>query len=131
MGWIETIAIIACGLGAGMGGYAMISPSWASGIVRLVPNPAHVEGKSEFRATYGGLFLASHLLVAWAIWERPDGWPLAASVLGFGWMGAGVGRVISLFADRAVTGLNLFNVGFEAVMGLALLAPLLTGRALA
>ena len=116
-------ALLGCLIGGGMGFYAMLRPSWASQIVRLQATPGLVEGKSEFRGTYGGLFFFSHALAAYAIASGLEGAALGAAILG-----AGVGRVISIFLDRAWTGLNAFNVGFESVLGALLAAPLIVSH---
>ena len=121
-------ALLGCLMGGGMGFYAMLRPSWASQIVRLQATPGLVEGKSEFRGTYGGLFFFSHALAAYAIASGLEGAALGAAILGAGWFGAGVGRVISIFLDRAWTGLNAFNVGFESVLGALLAAPLIVSH---
>jgi hypothetical protein len=73
MEWTDIGALIACAIGGGLGGYAMINPVWASKLVRLVPAEGKVEGKSEFRATYGG-----------QLRSRARRWPPPRSVLA-GW----------------------------------------------
>ena len=62
----EIISLITLLAGAVLGLSAMFSPAWASRVVRLVedPDPLRPGGYSEFRATYGGLFLFSHLMTA-------------------------------------------------------------------
>ena len=127
MDWTAIVALIACAIGGGLGAYAVVNPAWASKLVRLVPEHGKIEGQSEFRATYGGLFLGGHALAAWALLTGQDGAALAAAAVGAGWIGSGLGRTISLGMDRTATGLNFFNVAFELVLGLALAAPLLFG----
>lgn len=117
-------AMLACAFGGGLGLYAMINPAWASGLVRLIPLDGKVEGKSEFRATYGGLFFAGHAFALWALATEQSGAAMAAAAIGAGWVGSAGGRLVSFAADKAATGLNVFNVLFELVIGLALLAPL-------
>lgn len=121
----EWVAIMACVVGGGMGAYAMINPAWVSRLVRLAPMPDKVEGRSEFRGTLGGLFFASHAFAAWALASGMLGAEMAAATLGLAWLGSGAGRTISLFADDAMTRLNVFNVFFEIVLGVGLLLPLL------
>ena len=62
----EIISVVTLLFGAVLGLSAMFSPAWASRIVRLVedPDPLRPGGYSEFRATYGGLFLFAHLMTA-------------------------------------------------------------------
>jgi hypothetical protein len=112
-----------------MGFYALLRPSWASRIVRLQAIPGLVEGASEFRATYGGLFFLGHGFVAWLALSGTEGAALASAVLALGWFGASLGRIVSILFDRAWTGLNAFNVAFEAVMGILLIAPIVFGGA--
>jgi hypothetical protein len=120
------IAILACIFGGGIGAYAMINAKWASNLVRLVPTPGKVEGQSEFRATYGGLFMAGHAFAAWALLTQ-DGGALATTAIGAGWAGSSVGRLVSFGLDKTATPLNWINVAIEAAMGLALASPLLFG----
>lgn len=127
MEWTDIGALIACAIGGGLGGYALINPAWVSKLVRLVPAEGKVEGKSEFRATYGGLFLLGHAFAAWALATAQPGAELAAAAIGFGWLGSGIGRLVSLALDKTVTSLNWFNVVFEALLGALLLAPLVFG----
>ncbi|MBU6319124.1 MAG: DUF4345 family protein [Alphaproteobacteria bacterium] len=124
----DIAALLGCLIGGGMGLYAMFRPSWASRIVRLQAIPGLVEGQSEFRATYGGLFFFSHALAAYAILTGLEGAALGAAILGAGWFGAGVGRILSILLDRAWTGLNAFNVGFEATTGALMAAPLIVSH---
>lgn len=121
----ELIAVAACVIGGGLGAYAMVNPAWASRLVRLVPTEGQVEGRSEFRASFGGLFLGGHAFAAWTLTTAQPGAEMAAAALGLAWLGAGVGRTISLFADNALTNLNIFNVAFELSFGIGLLLPLI------
>jgi hypothetical protein len=129
MHWTAIPGVIACLIGGGLGAYAMVNPKWASNLVRLVPAEGKVEGSSEFRATYGGLFFLPHAFLAWALISGRMGSDLAAAVMGIAWLGSGLGRLLSMALDKTATGLNWFNVGFEFVLALALLSPLLIGAA--
>jgi hypothetical protein len=130
------ISLIALGLGALMGLVALFNPTWASNTVRLVesPDPAKPGGYSEFRATYGGLFLFSHLtsFVMLLTFSRADASPIlglmAVVPMSAAWFGASVGRVFSLLLDgnqNRGLGLNHIWVPFELLFGLAIIAPLL------
>lgn len=125
MHWSDIAAIIACLIGGGLGGYGMINPSWVSDLVRVVPAPGKVEGKSEFRATYGGLFLGGHMFALWTLLSQMPGAELASGALGAGWCGSGAGRLVSFMVDKTASRLNVFNVCFEFVLGVALLLPLI------
>ena len=120
-------SVIACLAGGGLGLYAIINPAWASRLVRLVPIEGKIEGKSEFRATYGGLFFLAHAFVLWALLSGQAGAALAAAAMGAGWMGSGLGRLVSFALDRTATPLNWLNVAIEGALGLALAASFLLG----
>ena len=123
------ISAVALFLGALMGAGALFSPRWAQGVVRLAPDPLKPGGFSEFRATYGGLFLMLHataLLILLRV-ELPMALlgvlPVAAA-----WIGAGLGRVFSLILDRQENrspGLIPVWIPLELALGLAIAAPLL------
>jgi hypothetical protein len=136
--WISALGLA---IGAGMGLYAMIRPSWASWLVRLKADEARPGGSAEFRGTYGGLFFFTHamplafLLVAMT--GPPDAHGFAApivmvmsSVCVAAWWGTAVGRVVSIVVDRQGLPFNLASVGFECILGLMIGAPLLAELAL-
>ncbi len=123
----DILALTACAVGAGLGGYAFINPGWASRLVRLVPMEGKKEGPSEFRATLGLLFFGAHAFAAWALVTSQAGADMAAATLGAAWLGSSVGRAVSLFVDNTVSRLNVFNVFFEFTLGCALFTPLLLG----
>ena len=122
----EIISLLALGFGAILGVMALISPRWASGVVRLVedPDPARPGGYSEFRATYGGLFLMTHLAALLIALKLPVVYAaFAALPLALGWIGAGLGRLVSLLADRdknRAKGLIPVWIPLELILGLAI-----------
>ena len=75
-------------------------------------------GVSEFRATYGGLFIGA----GGAVLILGSG--EAALVLGAAWLGAFVARTISLIFDRSTSRENLAGCGIELFIG----ALLVLGR---
>ena len=127
----DLIAIIALGFCAALGLGALFAPKWATGVVRLVPNPDPEKpgGFSEFRATYGGLLLLIHLSalilmlqanlnVAYKI--------IAVFPIAMGWLGAGMGRFLSLVLDKKENrenGLIPVWIPLELALGFAMLAP--------
>lgn len=127
----EIISIITLGFCALLGLGSIISPKWAAGVVRLVadPDPAKPGGFSEFRATYGGLLLMLHLS-ALIIIAQPalklefkilTIFPIAAA-----WIGAGMGRTMSLILDKdenRSNGLIPVWIPMEIALGIAILAP--------
>jgi hypothetical protein len=80
---------------------------------------ADVVGKSEVRATYGGFFLGL-AVVAFIVRTQ-----LVFMTLGCAWLGAALGRLLSLLLDRSVSAKTIAGIGFEGCIGLLLLAPLL------
>ena len=125
MPWTHIAALIACIIGGGLGAYAMVNPAWASKLVRLVAQEGKIEGRSEFRATYGGLFFLGHAFVFWAVATAQPDAEMAAAAVGAGWAGSSIGRITSIALDKTGSGLNWFNVAFEAALGLTLLSSLL------
>ena len=131
----EIISVIALFFGAVIGLVALFSPAWASRVVRLVedPDPLRPGGYSEFRATYGGLFLFSHLMTAllvMTLWRGEQALltTLVVLPLAFGWIGAGFGRFVSLMLDgnkNRAAGLIPVWIPTELLLGLAIAAPFL------
>lgn len=128
---LELIAIIALGFCSALGLGSLFAPKWAAGVVRLVadPDPAKPGGFSEFRATYGGLLLLIHLS-ALVVLLQPQ---LALTYkifalfpVAMGWIGAGLGRFLSLLMDKAENrenGLIPIWIPMELALGFAILAP--------
>ena len=129
----EIISLITLLAGAVLGLSAMFSPAWASRVVRLVedPDPLRPGGYSEFRATYGGLFLFSHLMTAILLLNLGNTEPEILTVLvvlplAAGWVGAGVGRLMSRILDRQKNrepGMIPVWIVLEIIFGLAIAAP--------
>ena len=67
-------------------------------------------GVSEFRATYGGLFIGGGLAVV--LVQRGD----AAAVLGTAWAGAFIARAISVVIDKSRSKENMAGLVIEAAM---------------
>ncbi|PWE17702.1 hypothetical protein DDZ18_08570 [Marinicauda salina] len=126
------IAAGAALIGAVMGAASLAVPRWGQGVVRLAPDPRWKGGWAEFRASYGGGFLFVHAAVLLTLamsFQAGAGSVIGASfAASLYWFGMAVGRIVSLALDAGRdtrTGYNVFSVGFEAAMGLALLAPFL------
>ncbi len=129
--FLELISIIALGFCAALGFGALLAPKWAAGVVRLVadPDPEKPGGFSEFRATYGGLLLLIHLSVIIILLQ--DQLALTYKVLALlpvamGWIGAGLGRLLSLLLDKAENrenGMIPVWIPLELALGFAILAP--------
>lgn len=129
MPFTEILAILGLGFGAALGFGALIAPGWASGIVRLMADPARGGGYSEFRATYGGLLLMVHLVTLVLVLVTPRaGSALVVMPLAAAWMGAALGRAVSLLLDRQKLGdTRIIPVWMatEVALALAIGAPVL------
>lgn len=119
--------------GVGLAARGLIDPKWAARFVRLKPDEQG-GGFAEFRATYGGLFLAAHaaallmtLMYAlggeYVIGVAASG---GAAVLGAAWAGSCGGRVLAMLLDGADTKFNRLSAVVEAALALAIAAPWLT-----
>ena len=77
-------------------------------------------GVSEFRATYGGFFLCLGVgcLVAQSV--------TVFTVVGAAWFAAALARLVSSAVDSSRSWANLAGVGFEAGVGLSMLAAQLS-----
>lgn len=128
---LDLIAIAALGFCTAIGLGALFFPRWAAGVVRLVadPDPARPGGFSEFRATYGGLLALIHVSVL-IILLQPE-LDLTYKIfalfpVAMGWIGAGLGRLLSLVLDKEdnrENGLIPVWIPLELALGFAILAP--------
>lgn len=125
----DILALIGLGFGAALGLGALFSPDWAAGIVRLKADPEKPGGYSEFRATYGGLFLMVHLTGFILVLHAPPAMAVMAVLpIAAGWLGAAMGRAVSMVLDRAKGGAAKIIpvwMATEVALGLAILAPIL------
>lgn len=97
-----------------MGLLGLVLPRTAARFVGLQAlTPA---GRSEFRATYGGLWIPLALL---PILTRD---PMLFAVSGLCWAGAALGRTASIVLDDARDTRNLMAVGLELAFAILLLA---------
>jgi hypothetical protein len=129
MHYSDFIGLFGLGIGALLGLIGLIAPDRAAAIVRLQPDPAKPGGYSEFRATYGGLFLFAHLFAFLFLLHAPSAMGLAAALpLAAGWFGAAIGRVVAMALDRAKGGdarIIPIWMSTEIALGLAIAAPVL------
>ncbi|MGF1462780.1 MAG: DUF4345 family protein [Maricaulaceae bacterium] len=117
------VASLAGGLALAMGLKALVDPTWTMGLVRLVPDPEKVEGRSELRAIYGGVYSGGHVFALAALWLGGAGGSWAAAAIGAGWLTAGVVRAATMKMDGGASPYNQLGAGFEVVVGLALMGP--------
>lgn len=109
--WLNLVGAIGT---VGMGLLGLLAPTRASAFVGLKPlTPA---GRSEFRATYGGLWIALGLV------PLLSGEPLAYLMAGLCWALTAAGRLVSILLDRASDPRNWGATVFEGVFAALLLA---------
>ena len=101
-----------------MGALGLVFPNAAARLVGLEAVTA--PGRSEFRATYGGFFVAMGLA------PLLIGAPILYGLAGLCWGAASLGRSFSIVLDRAATPKNFVAVLFEAAISALLIsgAPL-------
>jgi hypothetical protein len=106
---------IGCLMTAGLGLMGLIRPNAAAAFTSI--QPIGILGVSEIRATYGGFFFA---LGAYALYAQSAA---VFVVLGVAWVGASVGRLISVAVDRSYAPKKFGGVVFEFTIGILLLFP--------
>ena len=114
--WLAPVGALAC---LALGLLGLLAPMQAARLVGLTPvGPL---GVSELRATYGGLFIGMGLACL-----ALDS-PLAYGTAGAAWLGAAVGRGVSMAIDRNPSRANAGGVLLEAVIGSLLATGLMAG----
>ena len=112
---IETLNTFAALLTIGFGLFGFLAPRYTASALDLATTSSTM-GLSEMRASVGGLFVVAG---AAAIWLAE---PLAYAMIGFAFVGAALGRVLSLLLDRPPVRKVLIFGGIEAVLAAWFLA---------
>ena len=112
---IDVLNIAAALLTITFGLFGFVAPRYTASALDLAPTTSTM-GLSEMRASVGGLFVVAGLV---AIWR---GHPLAYAMIGFAFMGAAMGRVLSLIFDKPPLRKVLIFGGIEAVLAAWFLA---------
>lgn len=111
-------SLIAANVGAlattGLGAMGLLAPERAASFTSIAP--VGPNGRSEIRATYGGLFAA---MGGWCLLSQS---PALFAAAGVAWLGAAAGRTASVMLDGNHDVRNLGGVVFEAAIGALLLA---------
>lgn len=89
-----------------LGAAGLFAPKKIQELIELTPD--NLNGKAEIRATYGGVFLLLGLGCF------ISGNPAAYHTLGYGWLGAAIGRSYSVVVDGSSSRKNLLSIAFEA-----------------
>lgn len=95
-----------------LGLLGLLAPSRAATLTSIAP--IGPDGRSEIRATYGGLFLGMGMLCLLLQVE------VVFITIATAWFGAAAGRFISMLLDRNFSPKNLGGICFESVIGLLL-----------
>jgi hypothetical protein len=98
-----------------LGLLGLLLPDRAAAFVSI--SPVGLNGRSEIRATYGGLFAALGFICIAAQAE------IVFMVAGVAWLGASFGRVYSALLDRNYDSKNLGGIALEAGLGALLVLP--------
>jgi len=109
------LANVGASITVALGGLGLLLPDRAARLTSI--SPVGANGRSEIRATYGGLFTAMGLACLLSQWD-----PIYLAV-GLAWLGAGVGRIGSVAIDRNFDRKNLGGIVMELGIALLLLAP--------
>jgi len=110
---MNTFAAIGAAISVAAGLLGFLWPQQVSKVIGLgLPSPLAI---SEFRATYGGLFIGAGVAVL--IIGSSD----AARVLGAAWAGAFIARAASVVVDRSQSKENFAGLIIEAAVAALLL----------
>lgn len=105
------IAVIACCIGGTMGGLRIARPK-----------AVKARGRAEERA-FGGMLILAHAGAAMGLGYAPSLGRLLAAGLALGWLGAALGRTLSLVLDKQRDPMLRQALIFEMLMALALALP--------
>lgn len=96
-----------------LGFMGLVMPQKAARFTNLAPEG--LIGWSEIRATYGGFFLSLGLSCLYFQME------ILYFVCGMAWIGAALGRTLSVVIDKSTEIKNFGGIAFEGIIGLSLL----------
>lgn len=94
--------------------FGFVAPRYTAAALDLAPTTSTM-GLSEMRASVGGLFVVAGLA---ALWLNE---PLAFAMIGFAFVGAALGRLVSLIFDAPPRRKVLIFGGIEAALAVAFL----------
>ncbi len=108
---IDVINICAAVLTIGFGLFGFVAPRYTAAALDLAPTTSTM-GLSEMRASVGGLFVVAGLA---AIWLSE---PVAYAMIGFAFVGAAIGRLVSLILDDPPRTKVIVFGGIEAALAM-------------
>lgn len=110
---MEYIKYVGATITIALGFMGLLFPKKAADFTGLSWKTA--EGFSEFRSTFGGLF------VLLGLYPILDGTYHSFFTVGFAWLATGVGRLVSLVFDGGRTAKNFLATLFESGIGITML----------
>ncbi|WP_299785337.1 DUF4345 family protein [uncultured Marivita sp.] len=117
---IDILNITAALLTIALGAFGMLAPRYTAGVLDLRTGDTTM-GLSELRASAGGMFVIVGGACLWL------GEPWAYAMMGFVYLGAGLGRALSLIIDKPPFPKTHLYFLFEAVFAAWLLIVNLPG----
>ena len=108
---IDVINIFSAVLTIGFGLFGFVAPRYTAAALDLAPTTSTM-GLSEMRASVGGLFVVAGLA---AIWLSE---PVAYAMIGFAFVGAAIGRLVSLVLDDPPRTKVIVFGGIEAALAI-------------
>lgn len=117
------LAVLACVIGGVLGGMILARPQVMLDLAGLADEatpkpPLFAEGRA-----LGGVLIVSHGAAALYLGYQPRIGAAMALVLGIAWLGAGLGRAVSLMVDGSGAKFNTGAMVFNALIGVTLCLP--------
>lgn len=106
---IDLLNIVAALLTVAFGLFGFLAPRYTAAALDLEPTNSTM-GLSEMRASVGGLFVVAGIAAIWL------GQPLGYAMIGFAFVGAALGRALSLMLDKPPVRKVLVFGGIEAAL---------------
>ncbi len=112
---IDLLNIVAAALTVAFGLFGFLAPRYTASALDLAPTTSTM-GLSEMRASVGGLFVVVGIA---AVWLNE---PLGYAMIGFAFVGAALGRIVSLVFDKPPLRKVVIFGGIEAALAAWFLA---------
>ena len=117
------LAVLACVIGGVLGGMILARPQVMLDLAGLADEttpkpPLFAEGRAM-----GGVLIAAHGAAALYLGYQPRIGAAMALVLGIAWLGAGLGRAVSLMVDGSGARFNAGAMVFNGLIGVTLCLP--------
>ena len=120
------LAIIACVIGGVLGGLTLARPGSVLGLTALPGEGADAPpatGLATEGRALGGLLILSHAATALFLGYQSSVGAAMAFALAMAWLGAALGRAVSVLIDKERGRLNLTSLAFEILIAVTLCLP--------